>query len=219
MGRVLATLTALAVALAASFAHAQALQTVKAELEGTPEALAAALPRDLIQSRTDGGTVFIGYAGLEAPGRLADFATVVFGEPASAFLKAGQPANVSIALIPSRTGTMAQLMRHGPARDGTGIYEAVFGTTLPTDAIVLLSERTSAPCGGQLVLDRPIAAETATGLYAQKLRASGFLVGETTDADGTLILANGTPCAAMVFIQPDRTAPGRSTIVVRYLED
>ncbi len=219
MGRMFAILAALAVLLVPVVAAAQALQTHRAERDGTPESLVAALPRNLIQSTTDGGTIFVAYAGLDAPETLIAFAQDLFGKAATAGLTAGGPANVSIALVPSRTGTRAQLMRQGPAGADTDLYQAVFGMAVPAGATILLSERTAATCGGQIVVDHPLEAGVAAGTYADKLRANGFLVSETAKADGTLLLANGTPCSAIVFIQPDRSAPVRSTIVVRYLED
>ena len=219
MGRLFAILAALNLGLAPVTASTQALQTHRAEIAGTPDGLVAALPRDLIQSTTEGGTIFVAYAGLDAPDALVAFARGIFGAAATASLTKGAPANVSIALVPSRTGTRAQLMLHGSSGADTDLYQSVFGMAVPNTATLLLSEGSSAACGGQLVLDEPLDATIAAETYAERLRTRGFLVGETENIDGTLLLANGTPCSAIVFIQPDRTAPGRSTIVVRYLED
>lgn len=219
MGHLFTILATLTLGLVPLTASAQALQTHRAQHADTPDGLVAALPHDLIQSTTDGGTIFVAYAGLDAPDALVTIARDIFGAAATASLTTGGPANVSIALVPSRTGTRAQLMLQSPSNPDTDLYQAVFGMAVPNSSSVLLSERSSAACGGQLVLDEPLDAAVAAETYAERLRTRGFLVGETENIDGTLLLANGTPCSAIVFIQPDRTAPGRSTIVVRYLED
>jgi len=219
MERLIAIAIALTVALLPSLAVATALETHKTQVARSPQALVAPLPDGLIQSISDGGTIFVGYAGLETPPSLVTFVADLFGPAATSSLNANAPSNINVALVPTQGGTVAQMMIHGSAASAPSLYQAVFGASVPGDATVLLSEAGATPCGGQLVLERPIATTAATDLYAEQLRARGFLVGQTTDVDGTLILANGTPCSAIVFIQSDRTAPGRSTIVVRYLED
>lgn len=219
MGRLFAIALALTVAWSPAQADAQTLETHKARASGSPDALASTLPPALITSVTEGGTIFIAYAGLETPPSLVRLASDLFGPRATASLTANAPGNISLALAPARGGTIAQMMIHGSGAATPTLYHAVFGAAVPQDATVLLSETATTPCGGQVVLDRPLTPGAATRSYTKALRTRGFLVGQTTDADGTLILANGTPCSAIVFIQPDRTAPGRSTIVVRSLED
>lgn len=150
------------------------------------------------------------YAGQHLPQSFREFLIAEFDGLDPTEFAVGETVNISLALVPSNSGTQIRLMT---------MVQRSLVPALPSGAEVLLSDGAISSCSGQLVLSHDGSVKENTAVYVPWAQAAGFDLTDASDANLSFYIGHQATCSIFMYIQPDPEAHERSMVVVRYVED
>lgn len=194
-------------------------RTYTLTLDEPPQALAARLMSDLdgtAQMTSKDGVLYIDYAGLSFPDPLRDLVAAQLDPTVASLLAPGLPVNASLAILPSDAGSELRLVIAMPNPEDPDSFIAPGGNGLPDGATLLMGGGGIDACTGQLVLAQPEPVDRAADLYAGALAAQGFDLSDLSDEKTSFFVGHRPGCTLFLYLQPDPTAPTRTTVVINF---
>jgi len=89
----------------------------------------------------------------------------------------------------------------------------------PAGAEVLWQDGAPDACAGEVILSEDMPLTAATRTHADRLAGEGFMLTDLSDASVSFFVGQRPGCAVALYLERDADTDGRSTVIVRYLEE